>query len=75
MVKNVPDVRVTAASGLKTTVEDPAVNAPDRVNNVPVVPVKVILEAELDTSKYLPLKYLKNQLKDCSQCLLAANPG
>ena len=38
-------VKVTVASGLKTTVEVPCVNVPSLVKSVPEVPVRVIVAA------------------------------
>ncbi len=40
----VPEVRVTLALGLKTTVEVPAVKVPERVKSVLEVPVSVMVE-------------------------------
>ena len=54
VVWNVPDVSVTAASGLKMTVDPPAVNVPDRVKSVPLVPVSVMVEAVVEVPSSVP---------------------
>ena len=40
----VPEVKVTAAFGFITTIDVPAVKVPVRVNSVPEVPVRVMVE-------------------------------
>ena len=55
----VPEVKVTAASGLKMTVEEPAVKVPELVNIVPVVPVNV-RAGTLAIVKVPPAAIIKN---------------
>src|SRR3989338_1268458 len=50
----VPDVRVTAASGLMTTVDESAVNVPVLVNNVPVVLAPVIVMVGVPVAVIVP---------------------
>ena len=55
-----PEVNVTSALGFITTVEYPGVKAPPRVNNVPDVPVRVIVEKEFAPSSVPFIAVFKN---------------